>query len=147
MKRIVTFFMIVCCILSAAGCNKKQAAGKMADFKVQDKKITDKKTFTENVPWISVCYDINEVHQLQKDVDNGHQPGLIDPEQAAWDFVHSDLKVEKIVKSEVRAEKDGTKIVIITTGDERTLEVQLVQMAEKGLHGIWTVIRYRYICR
>lgn len=139
--------MIGFCILFGAGCSQKQDDGKMDAFKAQDKKITNNKAYAENVPWISVSYDINEVHQLQKDVDNGHQPGLMDPEQTAWDFAHSDLKVEKIVKSEVRAEKDGTKIVIITTGDERTLEVQLVQMAEKGLHGIWTVAGYRYICR
>lgn len=138
--------MIGCCILFGAGCSQKQATSKMSALKVQNRKITDKKTVTENVPWISVSYDINEVHQLQKDVDNGHQPGLMDPEQTAWDFAHSDLKVEKIVKSEVRTVKDGTKIVIITTGDEKTLEVQLIQLAEKGLHGIWTVIRYRYTC-
>ena len=139
------FFMIGCCVLFAAGCSQKQAAVKMNAMKVQGKKIDNKKALTENVPWTSVNYDINKVQQLQKDVDNGHQPGLMDPEQVSWDFAHSDLKVEKIMKSELKAEKNGTKTVIITTGVERMLEVQLVQLAEKGIHGIWTVIRYRYI--
>ena len=145
MKRVVIFFMLICCSLFAAGCSQKQAGGKTAALKASHKNIMDKKVLTENVPWISVNYDLNKVQQLQKDVDNGHQPGLMDPEQTAWDFAHSDLKVEKIMKSELKTEKDGTETVIITTGDERMLEVQLVQLTEKGIHGIWTIIRYRYI--
>lgn len=144
MKRIVIFFILILCILFAAGCNQKQVGGKTAALKASHKNIMDKKALTENVPWISVNYDINKAQQLQKNVDNGHQPGLMDPEQTAWDFAHSDLKVEKIVKSELKAEKDGTETVIITAGDERMLEVQLVQLAKKGAGGIWTVIRYRY---
>lgn len=142
MKRIVIFFVLTCCLLLAAGCNKKQNINIAAAPDNKGKTIIYR---DETRPWVDVIFDKNEVLKLQKDVDNGHQPGMTDPEQAAWDFANNILDIEKITESELKTDNEGTKTVTITTGEKMILEVQLTQMAEKGVHGVWTVIRYRCV--
>lgn len=142
MRKIVTVFIVMSCFLFLTGCYGNRAISKGTAVKTFHKEVLYKK---EAEPWMNVSFDKYKIEKLQKEADNGHQPGLMDPEQVAWDFADNKLNVKRIIESELKTEKDNTKIILITTGDKKIIEIQLSQKGEKGVHGIWTVVRYRYL--
>ena len=80
--------------------------------------------------------------ELQKSVDQGHRPGLLDPEEAAMDFAHSTLKSKDFGKTYDKIEKSitGENATVAFKKDGKTvLTMELCQPVKKGTEGIWVV--------
>jgi len=98
--------------------------------------------------WNTWKQDQKALEQLQKEVDNGHMPGLLDPQQAARQFVDQlDMLKSSIVSPvsgmEVVADEAEYKIYSYIRENGSVTQVFLTQPVTQGETGIWQVLYYR----
>lgn len=83
-----------------------------------------------------------EYEELQKSVDNGHEPGRLDPEEVAMDFAITTLKIKDFGKTYDKIEKTATgdhATVDFKKDGKSTITMELCQPVKKGTGGIWIV--------
>ena len=83
--------------------------------------------------------------ELQSSVDHGHQPGLLDPEEVATDFLATDLNIKDLYKVYDKSEKsvagDHTTVTLLKEG-KPVWKIELYQPVKKGTGGIWVVTNW-----
>ncbi len=99
-------------------------------------------------PWNTWRQDQAELAELQKEVDNGHKPGLLDPAQVGRQFVDQlDMLKSSIVspisRMEVISDTSDAKIYSYIRENGTATQVLLTQPVQKGEAGIWQVLYYR----
>lgn len=77
-------------------------------------------------------------YELQESVDNGHQPGRLNPEEVALDFATKTLGFKGKVVLLDEAEKEYAKIEFIKENG-KSIHIGLYQPVKKGKGGIWAV--------
>ncbi len=93
--------------------------------------------------WINVPIDLKKVKLTQIEVDNGHRPGLLDPEQVASDFLYNQLGIkDKMLSIQLESKKNGEANCLIVYQNGIKVKLNLVQPLRKGPTGIWAVKRY-----
>jgi len=95
--------------------------------------------------WINVSINTEEAKELQKQVDNGHRPGLLDPEQVAREFLSQQLKINGKVSSIQSDKKNIDKGEVNCTviyEDGTKVKLVLTQPVKKDRTGIWMVKKY-----
>lgn len=83
-----------------------------------------------------------EYEGLQKSVDNGHEPGQLNPEEVSMDFALTTLKIANFGKTYDKIEKtitDDHATVIFKKDGKLVMEMKLYQPVKKGAGGIWVV--------
>lgn len=81
---------------------------------------------------------ITPFDELQKSVDEGHQPWRLNPKDVAHQYIQETLKIQGGKITEVR----GESRVVFTNEDGSTIILDLYQPARKGEGGIWEVERW-----
>lgn len=105
----------------------------------------------KNSGWTEVAIDSGKAKLLQEEVDNGHQPGLLDPHQVIYEFLEGQLKISGSEVQEIKEidEKENEspegKVFQVTLHDGKALQLSLVQPVRKGPTGIWQVEKYRFL--
>jgi len=99
--------------------------------------------------WIQVPIDSAKMSALQIEVDDGHRPGELDPEQVTGDFLVYDLAIPGSTMSSVQEKKqqNGQCNVTVSLQDGRTVQLVLVQPVRKDSTGIWCVQKYRFLTK
>ncbi len=86
--------------------------------------------------------DQEKYQKIQDDVDNGHEPGRLDPEEVAMEFASTTLKTENFSKSYDKIEKNVTEDhaeIFFKKDGKSVIKVKLYQPIKKGKGGIWVV--------
>jgi len=99
--------------------------------------------------WIQVPIDSAKMSALQTQVDDGHRPGELDPEQVTGDYLVYDLAIPGSTMSSVQEKKqqNGQCNVTVSLQDGRTVQLVLVQPVRKDSTGIWCVQKYRFLTK
>jgi hypothetical protein len=93
--------------------------------------------------WTYVNLDNAQLQEIQKTVDEGHQPGYLDRENVAYEFISQhNFQVISGAKVECK-DKDDDAICSVKLDNGKTLEMWLTQPVKKGKAGIWVVKAYR----
>lgn len=97
--------------------------------------------------WITREYSPSEMDDLQKQVNEGHRPGLLDPYQVAMEFLSekNEIEVDQSYETETILASEEKYIIQYKLTDGRFIQLELIQPSEKGPLGIYTVSRYRFI--
>ncbi len=108
------------------------------------------KETTVNTPepsWIEVSTDSEKMSSLQKECDNGHRVGLLDPTQVTYEFLEQELAIPGNTVNDMQEEKqrNGHIYVTVRLQDGRTIQLVLVQPVRTGPTGIWCVQKYRFL--
>ncbi len=85
---------------------------------------------------------MKEYEKLQSSVDEGHRPGLTQPEEVAMEFASGTLKIANLSKTYDKIEKsaaDGRSDVTFLKDGNPVLKFELFQPVKKGNGGIWAV--------
>lgn len=85
-----------------------------------------------------------EYEKLQASVDDGHKPGLLDPEQVGKEFLSNTLKLTGLSEyhAEITYESEYHAAVILNKDGSPALTIELYQPVKKGKDGIWVVISW-----
>jgi hypothetical protein len=81
---------------------------------------------------------------LQTEVDDGHRPGELDPEQVTGDFLVYNLAIP-VSNMQDKKQRNGQSDVTVSLQDGRTVQLVLVQPVRTGSTGIWCVQKYRFV--
>ncbi len=101
---------------------------------------------TASPAWVQVPIDSAKMSALQTEVDNGHRPGELDPEQVTGDFLVYNLAIP-VSNMQVKKQRNGQCDVTVSLQDGRTIQLVLVQPVRTGSTGIWCVQKYRFLTK
>lgn len=85
---------------------------------------------------------MSQFQKLQSAVDAGHQPGMMQPEEAAMEFASGTLKITNLNKMYDKIDKavEGDRATVTFRKDGKpVLKMELIQPVKKGTGGIWVV--------
>ena len=105
---------------------------------------------TASPAWVQVPIDSAKMSALQTEVDNGHRPGELDPEQVTGDFLVYDLAIpggSTVSNMQDKKQRNGQSDVTVSLQDGRTVQLVLVQPVRKDSTGIWCVQKYRFLTK
>lgn len=99
--------------------------------------------------WIQVPIDSAKMSALQAEVDDGHRPGELDPEQVTGEYLVYDLAIPGSTMSSVQEKKqqNGQCNVTVSLQDGRTVQLVLVQPVREDSTGIWCVQKCRFLTK
>lgn len=103
----------------------------------------DERDLRNKQEWIQVPYSQTELEQMQQQVDDGHQPGKLDPRQVAMDFASFKLNTSGSIEEE--ASEDDKKIFLVQAQDNRLFRLQVLQPLQQTSTSIWVVDRYEEV--
>ena len=95
--------------------------------------------------WIDVKLSMDELKRIQCDVDNGHFPGYLDPENVVYEFACSNHFIIKD-KSKVHCKKISNNRELfcsLSLVGGKILETILFKPVRQDSTGIWVVKSYR----
>ncbi|MDX8367942.1 M56 family metallopeptidase [Cytobacillus sp. IB215665] len=103
---------------------------------------TDKNNNNNNA-----IYSQQELDELQKQVDEGHRSGLLDPEQVAREFLDmmNHIKVDENTDSKLIVDEETKKIIQYRLLDGRSIQLELIQPSKKGVGGIFVVSHFIFV--
>lgn len=133
-----SLLLIILCVLTAAftsSCGKTAAPFSSS---AADSKITSSATSGTRVSKETQ----KKYEELQDSVNDGHRPGLLDPEEVAMDFASGTLKIKNLSKTYDTIEKkvaDDHATITFKKGGNSVLKMELYQPVTKGATGIWVV--------
>ena len=105
---------------------------------------------TASPAWVQVPIDSAKMSALQTEVDNGHRPGELDPEQVTGDFLVYNLAIpggSTVSNMQDKKQRNGQSDVTVSLQDGRTVQRVLVQPVRKDSTGIWCVQKYRFLTK
>lgn len=102
---------------------------------------------SQGAGWIEVPIDTGKAKILQEEVDNGHQPGLLDPRQVTYEFLEQELGIpgSQVQKMREVEETPEGKVLQVIFSDGKAIELVVVQPVRKERTGIWQVEKYRFL--
>lgn len=129
-------------VLLLAGCSVDED-GKTVEEPTLPQATSEKEI--EESEWISVEQNLDELKELQKQVDEGHRPGLMDPIQVSTQFAYDYLdhifddngKTYQVIEKDDR--KQRMKIVTYRFKNDCNLEIRL----NRPVGSVWAVNSYR----
>lgn len=96
--------------------------------------------------WVSIKISQEHIEELQRQVDEGHRPGLLDYSQVAMEFITDEnFSVDDSTNLKLIVDEEDRKVIEFTLTDGRFLQLELTQPVKKGSSGIFTVNKYRII--
>ena len=101
---------------------------------------------TASPAWVQVPIDSAKMSALQTEVDDGHRPGELDPEQVTGDFLVYNLAIP-VSNMQDKKQRNGQSDVTVSLQDGRTVQLVLVQPVRKDSTGIWCVQKYRFLTK
>jgi len=105
---------------------------------------------TASPAWVQVPIDSAKMSALQTEVDDGHRPGELDPEQVTGDFLVYNLAIpggSTVSNMQDKKQRNGQSDVTVSLQDGRTVQLVLVQPVRKDSTGIWCVQKYRFLTK
>lgn len=101
----------------------------------------------EQENWTKVSVNQSELKKLQKEMEEGHRPGLGDPLQVAYEFLEYELNLKGERSQPIQTLGEGKKVVTFSLDNEKVIELRTIQIltSEKSRRGLWVVEAYRYI--
>ncbi|MEQ7054318.1 hypothetical protein [Paenibacillus alvei] len=96
--------------------------------------------------WVSTNFSQQETDNLQKQVDEGHKPGLTDWQQVSREYLNTQegLVVNEDIDVKLIVDEKAKKVVQYTLKDGRSIQLELIQPSKEGPSGIFVVSRYRF---
>lgn len=95
--------------------------------------------------YIEIPLDMKTLQTLQAAVDEGHQPGKMDPEQVCHEFLEQSLQINSLQTLELQKSETSMQVYKASFENQPDLEIYLVQPVYQGVGGIWAVSKYRYL--
>ncbi len=95
--------------------------------------------------YTEIPMDMDKLDVLQAQVDQGHQPGNLDPEQVSREFINQSLQIDTVINLELQQSKKNIRIYKASNDEQPEIEIYLVQPVRQGSGGIWAVKKYRRI--
>ena len=96
--------------------------------------------------WVSTNFSQQEADNLQKQVDEGHKPGLTDWQQVSREYLNTQegLVVNEDIDVKLIVDEKAKKVVQYTLKDGRSIQLELIQPSKEGPSGIFVVSQYRF---
>lgn len=96
--------------------------------------------------WVSTNFSQQEADNLQKQVDEGHKPGLTDWQQVSREYLNTQesLVVNEDIDVKLIVDEKAKKVVQYALKDGRAIQLELIQPSKEGPSGIFVVSRYRF---
>ncbi|HEX3017079.1 MAG TPA: hypothetical protein VHP31_04385 [Caproicibacter sp.] len=143
-KAIPTLSFLAACILTAgliSGCgNTLPTPFSVAPVAVSSSQAASK-TGGETIS----KEQQKKYEEIQNSVDNGHQPGWLNPDEVSMDFAASTLKTTNLSQMYDKIEKSVTgdhATVTFTKAGKPVMKMELYQPVKKGTGGIWAVTKW-----
>jgi len=95
--------------------------------------------------YTEIPMDMDKLDVLQAQVDQGHQPGNLDPEQVSREFINQSLQIDTDINLELQQSEKNIRIYKASINEQPEIEIYLVQPVRQGSGGIWKVKKYRRI--
>lgn len=102
------------------------------------------KTVSQDAKWEEVTYTKEKLNQIQREVDEGHLVGNLDPQQVAMDFALRQLGASNWSHVRVEELPENRKKVSLV-GELGTIILVLTQPVRKDPTGIWVVEKFRWV--
>lgn len=172
MKKNISFFTLtIICILTAAlvsSCSKtipmtsstavrsdtiskednetifSKTANSETASKENNVEVSSETSLTDTSSVVLSEEKLKKYQEIQDAEDNGHRPGLLDPEQVAMEFASDTLKITNLSEydKEVSNKSDGSATLTFKKNGKPVVEIELYQPIKKGTDGIWVVISW-----
>ncbi|MCL6449869.1 MAG: hypothetical protein K6T75_01050 [Acetobacteraceae bacterium] len=94
--------------------------------------------------WVEVRRDAAALRELQAAVDAGHRPGLLDPQDVAFDFAAQELKVSGRMSYEGSSARDDGSLEAVVVTEKGRLHLLLDKPVRPDPTGIWSVRSYAW---
>lgn len=97
------------------------------------------------IHWVDVERNQEELDAEQKEVDEGHQPGKLDPQDTAFTFISSELQIMgdiQVIQQKISESQNSSEVYFEILVNQTKVHLLLDQPVKLGKAGIWSVFKY-----
>ncbi|MEQ6375973.1 hypothetical protein RZN25_03950 [Bacillaceae bacterium S4-13-56] len=115
-------------------------------FKIIDEMASEEDPKNDpSIKWQDVERNQEELDAEQKEVDQGHQPGKLDPQDTAFTFVSQEFGEKgdiQVIQQKMSESLNSSEVYFEILVDQTKFHLLLDQPVKLGEAGIWSVFKY-----